>query len=72
MMLFNSYLKPIVMEKKGNQTLYELAIPNIEVSCFFEDSVRAWLEQRIGINPLNMLFKSLLFTLIVVDKNESG
>jgi len=59
LLVFSGYLKPVNMVFQGIHPIYELAIPNLEVQAFYEDTLQIWVQQTVGHQQLQELLRSL-------------
>jgi hypothetical protein len=59
LLVFSGYLKPVNMVFQGIHPIYELAIPNLEVQAFYEDTLQIWIQQTVGHQQLQELLRSL-------------
>jgi hypothetical protein len=59
LLVFSGYLKPVKMSFQGLHPIYELAIPNLEVQSFYEQSLLLWVERTVGYQVLRELLRSL-------------
>ncbi|MGK5091445.1 AAA family ATPase [Deltaproteobacteria bacterium TL4] len=59
-LVFSGYLKPIKSWMEGTHWMYELAIPNLEVRSFYEDTIHNWISQQVGSNAIQDLLHSLV------------
>jgi hypothetical protein len=62
LLVFSGYLKPVSMIPQRLRPLYELAIPNLEVYSFYEETLQSWVQQRIGSKRLQNLLSALTET----------
>ncbi len=62
LLVFSGYLKPVNMIFQGLHPIYELAIPNLEVQAFYEDTLQMWVQQTVGHQQLQALLRSLIQT----------
>jgi hemerythrin superfamily protein len=60
LLVFSGYLKPINMIEQYLRPLYELAIPNLEVYSFYEETIKQWLQKNIGSRQLQRLLDALI------------
>jgi len=58
MLTFSGYLK--AEEVLEGRFICDLAIPNLEVRTFFEETVRDWLDEQVGGNGLEPLLNALI------------
>ena len=47
-LLFTGYLKVTAYETIGDETYYEMVIPNTEVKSIYKNTIRAWFEKKIN------------------------
>ncbi|MBF0236656.1 MAG: hypothetical protein HQM12_03030 [SAR324 cluster bacterium] len=57
---FSGYLKAVRSWNQGTHSVYELALPNLEVRHFYETSIKLWLSRQIGDQRLSPLLQALL------------
>ncbi|MEK8021128.1 MAG: AAA family ATPase [Candidatus Parabeggiatoa sp.] len=62
LLVFSGYLKPVKMIPQRLRPLYELAIPNLEVHSFYEETLFNWLQNRLGSQRLHKLLQALTKT----------
>jgi len=62
LLVFSGYLKPVKASWQHYRLIYELAIPNVEVRTFYEDTIQDWLQQMVGGVQLQELLHALLQT----------
>ena len=62
LLVFSGYLKPVKMIPQRILPLYELAIPNLEIHSFYEQTLQSWIQQRIGSERLQNLLSALMQT----------
>ncbi|MDM8562253.1 AAA family ATPase, partial [Candidatus Marithioploca araucensis] len=62
LLVFSGYLKPVKMIEQPLIPLYELAIPNLEVYSFYQNTVKSWLRHQIGGRRLQYLLSALTQT----------
>jgi len=48
------------MRVQGVRPLYELAIPNLEVYSFYQDTLQSWIGQTVGSIRLQQLLRALI------------
>ncbi|RKZ48171.1 MAG: AAA family ATPase, partial [Candidatus Parabeggiatoa sp. nov. 3] len=60
LLVFSGYLKPVSMRVQGVRPLYELAIPNLEVYSFYQDTLQSWIGQTVGSIRLQQLLRALI------------
>jgi hypothetical protein len=60
LLTFSGYLKAVFSYQDDETTVYKLSIPNREVSIFYRQTIRIWLNKQIGDHRLQQLLKSLL------------
>ena len=59
LLVFSGYLKPVKMIPQRIIPLYELAIPNLEVYSFYQETLKKWLHQTVGSQRLHHLLQAL-------------
>jgi hypothetical protein len=62
LLVFSGYLKPVKMIKQRLRPLYELAIPNLEVYSFYEQTLFNWIVKTVGSRRLQKLLQALTKT----------
>ncbi|MDM8560267.1 AAA family ATPase [Candidatus Parabeggiatoa sp. HSG14] len=62
LLVFSGYLKPVKMIEQPILPLYELAIPNLEVYSFYQNTLKNWLQHKIGRLQLQKLLQALIKT----------
>lgn len=62
LLVFSGYLKPVKVIPQRHLPLYELAIPNLEVYSFYEETLKEWLQQKVGSQRLQELLAALTKT----------
>ncbi|MDM8559760.1 AAA family ATPase [Candidatus Parabeggiatoa sp. HSG14] len=62
LLVFSGYLKPIKMIAQPILPLYELAIPNLEVYSFYQNTLKSWLHHQAGGKRLQKLLHALIKT----------
>jgi hypothetical protein len=62
LLVFSGYLKPVSITLKEEEPIYEIAIPNIEVRSFYRQTIKQWVQQRIGSKRLQSLLLALTKT----------
>ena len=62
LLVFSGYLKPVKIILQPLLPLYELAIPNLEVYSFYEETLKGWIQHRIGNQRLPKLLEALTQT----------
>ena len=60
MLVFSGYLKTEQVQRVEGRLMANLAIPNLEVAIFFEQTVRKWLGKQMGPSGLEPLLSALL------------
>jgi hypothetical protein len=61
-LVFSGYLKPVSVTLKEEESIYEIAIPNIEVRSFYRQTMKQWLQKRLGSKRLEDLLSALTQT----------
>jgi hypothetical protein len=59
-LLFSGYLKTVAMELIEGVSYYEMAIPNKEVKCLYNQIILGWFKQSIYNDRLQMMLKGLV------------
>jgi len=62
LLVFSGYLKPVSMTLKEEEPIYEIAIPNLEVRSFYRNTIKQWVQKRIGSKRLQDLLSALMQT----------
>ncbi|MDM8560104.1 AAA family ATPase [Candidatus Parabeggiatoa sp. HSG14] len=62
LLVFSGYLKPVKMIEQPILPLYELAIPNLEVYSFYQNTLKNWLQHKLGRLQLQKLLQALIKT----------
>ncbi|EDN67799.1 protein containing DUF1703 [Beggiatoa sp. PS] len=62
LLVFSGYLKPVSMTLKEEEPIYEIAIPNLEVRSFYRNTIKQWVQKRIGSKRLQDLLSALTQT----------
>jgi len=60
LLTFSGYLKAVFSHQEDETAVYQLSIPNREVSIFYRQTIRIWLNKQIGDHRLQHLLKALL------------
>ena len=60
MLTFSGYLKVLNMNVIAQRIICELTIPNLEVSSFYDETVRDWIDEKVGNKGLAPLLNALL------------
>lgn len=59
-LLFTGYLKVINYETIGDETYYEMVIPNTEVKSIYKNTIRAWFEKKINADGRTDILEAIL------------
>ena len=59
-LLFTGYLKVINYETIGDETYYEMMIPNTEVKSIYKNTIRAWFEKKINADGRTDILEAIL------------
>ena len=59
-LLFTGYLKVIDYETIGDETYYEMVIPNTEVKSIYKNTIRAWFEKKINADSRTDILEAIL------------
>ncbi|WP_455254235.1 AAA family ATPase [Ruminococcus sp.] len=59
-LLFTGYLKVTAYETIGDETYYEMVIPNTEVKSIYKNTIRAWFEKKINADSRTDILKAIL------------
>ncbi|MDM8558936.1 AAA family ATPase [Candidatus Parabeggiatoa sp. HSG14] len=62
LLVFSGYLKPIKIIAQPILPLYELAIPNLEVYSFYQNTLKSWLHHQASGKRLQKLLHALIKT----------
>ena len=70
-LFFTGYLKKVGERlSSGSKRIITLAIPNLEVSLIYDESICQWFKQQIAQKDLNSLYRSLLEGEVATLTNE--
>lgn len=58
-LLFTGYLKAGKKRQEGRKLYMEMSIPNEELACIYEDSIRDWVDKKIEQSDRTALVKAL-------------
>ena len=59
-LLFTGYLKVISYETIGDETYYEMVIPNTEIKSIYKNTIRAWFEKKINSDSRKDILEAIL------------
>ena len=59
-LLFTGYLKVINYETIGDETYYEMVIPNTEVKSIYKNTICAWFEKKINADGRTDILEAIL------------
>ena len=59
-LLFTGYLKVISYETIGDETYYEMVIPNTEIKSIYKNTIRAWFTDRINADSRTGILEAIL------------
>lgn len=59
-LLFTGYLKVISYEIIGDETYYEMVIPNTEIKSIYKNTIRAWFEKKINADSRKDILEAIL------------
>ena len=59
-LLFTGYLKVTAYETIGDETYYEMVIPNTEVKSIYKNTIRAWFEKKINTDSRTDILEAIL------------
>ena len=59
-LLFTGYLKVTAYETIGDETYYEMVIPNTEVKSIYKNTIRAWFEKKINADSRTDILEAIL------------
>ena len=59
-LLFTGYLKVTTYETIGDETYYEMVIPNTEVKSIYKNTIRAWFEKKINADSRTDILEAIL------------
>ena len=60
-LLFTGYLKVTDYEKIGDETYYDMVIPNTEVKSIYKNTIRAWFEKKINADSRTDIIESIIY-----------
>ena len=60
-LLFTGYLKVTAYETIGDETYYEMVIPNTEVKSIYKNTIRAWFEKKINTDSRTDIIESIIY-----------
>ena len=59
-LLFTGYLKVTAYETIGDETYYEMVIPNTDVKSIYKNTIRAWFEKKINADSRTDILEAIL------------
>ncbi|WP_295218834.1 AAA family ATPase [Ruminococcus sp.] len=59
-LLFTGYLKVISYETVGDETYYNMVIPNTEIRSIYKNTIRAWFEKKINADSRTDILESII------------
>ena len=59
-LLFTGYLKVISYETIGDETYYEMVIPNTEIKSIYKNTIRAWFTKKLDADSRQDILESIL------------
>ncbi len=59
-LLFTGYLKVTAYKTIGDETYYEMVIPNTEVKSIYKNTIRAWFEKKINADSRTDILEAIL------------
>ena len=59
-LLFTGYLKIISCETIGDETYYDMVIPNVEIKSIYKNTIRAWFEKKINADSRTDILEAIL------------
>ena len=59
-LLFTGYLKVTAYETIGDETYYDMVIPNTEVKSIYKNTIRAWFEKKINADSRTDILEAIL------------
>lgn len=59
-LIFTGYLKVTAYETIGDETYYEMVIPNTEVKSIYKNTIRAWFEKKINTDSRTDILEAIL------------
>ena len=59
-LLFTGYLKVISYETVGDETYYEMVIPNIEIKSIYKNTIRAWFTKKLNADSRKDILEAIL------------
>ena len=59
-LLFTGYLKVISYETIGDETYYEMVIPNTEIKSIYKNTIRAWFTKKLNADSRTDILESIL------------
>ena len=58
-LFFTGYLKEVGQRQEGRKVYVEMAIPNEEIACIYEDSISSWFDRKIRQTDRRPFIKAL-------------
>ena len=59
-LLFTGYLKVISYETIGDETYYEMVIPNTEIKSIYKNTIRAWFTKKLDADSRKDILEAIL------------
>lgn len=59
-LLFTGYLKVISYETVGDETYYEMVIPNTEIRSIYKNTIRAWFTKKLNADNRKDILEAIL------------
>lgn len=59
-LLFTGYLKVISYETVGDETYYEMVIPNTEIRSIYKNTIRAWFTKKLNADSRKDILEAIL------------
>lgn len=59
-LLFTGYLKVISYETIGDETYYEMVIPNTEIKSIYKNTIRAWFTKKLNADSRKDILEAIL------------
>ena len=59
-LLFTGYLKVISYETIGDETYYEMVIPNTEIKSIYKNTIRAWFTKKLNADSRTDILEAIL------------
>ena len=59
-LLFTGYLKIISCETIGDETYYDMVIPNVEIKCIYKNTIRSWFIDHVNRDSRTDILESVI------------